>query len=110
MTGIGRDTAGGPFVLPLVVDIAVSKLDALDVIAFVCDGAVEHAGTAYPRVGLAANAWAEVEIPKFGDPPPLVIDVCSDASLALPRAERDRLAAGLERVGWAVRSPEPGGL
>lgn len=108
MSGTDRDTAGGPFVATLVVDLPISKLDALEVIAFVCDGAVDHAGTAFPRVSLAPDVWAEVQIPKFGDPPPLAVDVCTDVSLARAREEAERLAAALERVGWTVRAPRPG--
>jgi len=83
----------------------ITKLDALEVIAFVSDGAVEHAGTAYPRVPVGQNAWAEVQIPRFADPPPLAIDVCSDASAEVARVAADRLADALERVGWTVRAP-----
>lgn len=98
-----RDTAGGPFVVTLVVDMPVTKLDALDVIAFAADSSVDFAGTAYPRVSLAPNAWAEVQIPKFADPPPIAIDVCSDASLELAQRHARRLAAALERLEWRVR-------
>jgi hypothetical protein len=104
----GRDTAAGPFVVTVVVDAPIAKLDALDVIAFVCDGEVEHAGTAFPRVSLEPGAWAEVQIPRFGDPPPLAVDVCSDRSLAVARAAADRLAAGLVGVGWPLRAPRAG--
>jgi hypothetical protein len=100
-----RDAAGGPFVVTLVVDMPVTKLEALEVVAFVADAAVEHAGTAYPRVPLGPNAWAEVQIPKFADPPPIAIDVCSDASEERARVQAERLAAGLARVGWQVRPP-----
>ncbi len=106
---MARDTAGGPFVVTLVVDMPITKLDALDVIAFVSDGPIEHAGTAYPRVPLEPNAWAEVQIPKFADPPPLAVDVCSDASTDLARRAAARLRAALERVGWDVREPRVGG-
>lgn len=68
MPGHGRDTAGGPFVVTLVVDLPITKPDALETIAFACDGTVEHARTAYPRVSLSPGAWAEVQIPKFADP------------------------------------------
>ncbi|TFV82401.1 hypothetical protein E4V99_15985 [Microbacterium sp. dk485] len=100
-----RDTAGGPFVVTLVVNLPITKLDALEVIAFVSDGPVEHAGTAHPRVSLAPHVWAEVQIPKFADPPPLAVDICSDASLALAREHAALLSAALERVGWRVRPP-----
>jgi hypothetical protein len=103
-----RDTASGPWVVTLMIDLPVTKPDALEVLAFVCDGVVEHTGTAFPRVGLAPNVWAEVQIPRFGDPPPLAVDVCSDASLAVAREAAERLAAGLDRVGWTVREPRIG--
>lgn len=99
-----RDSASGPYVVTLVVPLPVTKLDALDVIAFAADAEIEHAGTAYPRVVLAPGAWAEVQIPKFADPPPIAIDVCSDVSLAYAREHADRLAAALVRLGWPVRS------
>lgn len=100
-----RDTASGPFVVTLVVDLPITKLDALDVIAFVSDGIVENAGTAHPRVPLAPSAWAEVQIPRFADPPPLAVDVCSDASPGVAREHALRLSDALERVGWTVRAP-----
>lgn len=103
----GRDTASAPFVVTLVVDLPITKLDALDVIAFVSDGTVENAGTAYPRVSVGPNAWAEVQIPRFADPPPLAVDVCSDASIEAARVAAVQLAGALERVGWTVRSPRP---
>jgi hypothetical protein len=92
-------------VVTLVVDMAITKLDALDVIAFVSDGTVENAGTAFPRVHISPNAWAEVQIPRFADPPPVAIDVCSDASIEAAREATSRLADALERVGWVVRVP-----
>jgi hypothetical protein len=92
----------GPFAVTLVVDMAITKLEALEVIAFVSDGVVENEGTAFPRVHVGKNAWAEVQIPRFADPPPVAIDVCSDASIEVARAEAARLADALERVGWTL--------
>ncbi|MBD7956242.1 hypothetical protein H9651_01145 [Microbacterium sp. Sa4CUA7] len=108
MTIPPRDTAGGPFAATLVVNMPVTKLDALDVIAYVADAEIEYAGTADPRVPLAPGAWAEVQIPKFADPPPLAIDVCSDVSAEHAQEHADRLAAALTRVGWMVRSARDG--
>ncbi|QLD11324.1 hypothetical protein [Microbacterium oleivorans] len=105
MHGNGRDTASGPFVVTLVVDLPIAKPDALEVVAFVSDGSVENAGTAYPRVGLGRGVWAEVQIPKFADPPPLAVDVCSDVSWDAAATEAARLADALRRVGWTVRAP-----
>lgn len=104
----GRDTASAPFVVTLVVDMPITKLDALEVIAFVSDGSVENAKTAFPRVSLGRNAWAEVQIPRFADPPPVAVDVCSDASVDVARVAAVRLAHALENVGWTVRVPRAG--
>jgi hypothetical protein len=52
--------------------------------------------------------WAEVQIPRFADPPPLAIDVCSDASIEEAAHAADRLAEALVRVGWTVRRPRAG--
>lgn len=101
-----RDTASGPYVVTLVVNLPITKLDALDVIAFAADSTIEHAGTAHPRVGLAPNVWAEVQIPKFADPPPIAIDVCSDVSREFALQHARRLGAALENMAWTVRIPD----
>lgn len=108
MTAGNRDAASGPFVVTLVVDLPITKLDALDVIAFVSDAGIDDAGTAHPRVALGEDAWAEVQIPKFADPPPLAVDVCSGVSPAVARGAAALLAERLIAVGWTVRSPHPG--
>ncbi|TDN91778.1 hypothetical protein [Microbacterium sp. BK668] len=105
MEAWGRDTASGPFVVTLVVDLPIAKPDALEVIAFVADTEVQNARTAYPRVSLEPDVWAEVQIPRFADPPPLAIDVCTDVSIDAAQRAAVRLAAALERVGWTVRPP-----
>lgn len=92
----------------LVVDMPITKIDALDVIAFAADGGVDDARTSHPRVWLAPHAWAEVEIPKFADPPPFAIDVYSDASGEIAWAQARRLHAALERLGWTVEPPRAG--
>lgn len=92
----------------LVVDMPIAKIDALDVIAFAADGGVDGARTSQPRVWLAPHAWAEVEIPKFADPPPFAIDVLSDVSGEIAWAQAHRLHAALERLGWTVDPPRAG--
>ena len=91
----------------LVVDMPITKLDALDVVAFVADSEVEHARTVQPRVWLGSDAWVEVEIPRFGDPPPIAIDVLSQVSREHAAEHARRLAVALERVGWSVRPEYP---
>ncbi len=61
-----------------------------------------------PARWLAPHAWAEVEIPKFADPPPFAIDVYSDVSGAVAWAQARRLFDALERFGWNVSPPRAG--
>ena len=90
-------------VATLVVQVAVTKLDALAVISLAVDSPVLAAGSARPRIDLAGGAWAEVDIPKFGEPPPLAIDVHSPLGLDHAQLSALELAAALEReAGWAV--------
>ncbi|MGN6503662.1 MAG: hypothetical protein ACTHKX_12280 [Pseudolysinimonas sp.] len=89
------------FAATLVLRRAVTKPDALAMIALVLDRPVEGAGSARPRISLGDTVWAEVEIPKFGEPPPLAIDVYSTLSEDQARLEALRLAARLEeQAGW----------
>ena len=105
MVASARDDDAPLHVTTLVVDLPIGKIDALDVIAFVADGAVQDAGTASPRVALGATSWAEVEIPRFGDPPPLAIDVFSTESAEDAERSARRLGTALEGVGWSLREP-----
>lgn len=102
-----REIAPGA-VATLVVQVAVSKLDALAVIALAVDRPVLAAGSARPRIELDGGAWAEVEIPKFGEPPPLAIDVRSSLSRDHAQLSALALAAALEReAGWVVHPDFP---
>lgn len=103
MTPPGSRERAPDAVATLVVQVAVSKLDALAVIALAVDSPVRAAGTSRPRIELDGGAWAEVEIPKFGEPPPLAIDVRSSLSLDHAQLSALALAAALEReAGWVV--------
>jgi hypothetical protein len=90
-------------VATIVASDAVTKLEALDVLSRVTGSPVEGARTPAPRVSLGPGAWAQIDIPKFGEPPPLAIDVYvegeeSEAQRhALTLAERLRAEAG-----WSV--------
>lgn len=90
-------------VATLVVQVALNKIDALGVISLSADSPVLAAGSARPRIELDGGAWAEVDIPKFGEPPPLAIDVRSPLGLDHARLSALGLAAALEReAGWSV--------
>ncbi|CAN5168196.1 hypothetical protein BH11ACT3_BH11ACT3_01240 [soil metagenome] len=87
----------------LVVQSAVTKIDALAIIALATDSFVAGAGTVSPSVPLGRNVRVEVEIPKFGEPPPLAIDVVSEIGLGEAQAAARDLRSLLERVTpWRI--------
>lgn len=88
-------------VVSLVVNLPIAKPDALAVIALVSDGEVQDAGSADPRVWVSAKSWAMVDLPRFAEPPPFAVDVCSLEPSAA-REDAARLASALERVGWRI--------
>jgi len=92
----------------IVVRSAVTKLDALAIVALAVDSPVENQRTMRPLVPLAEGAWVEIEIPKFGEPPPLAIDVYSTVSDDHARLQALTLLATLEEyTGWRVRPDFP---
>ena len=93
-----------PAVATLVVHIALSRIDALAVIALAMDAEVTGAGTSDAFVLLPDGARAYVEIPRFGDPPPFAIDVESDAGSGAARLAAEDLEARLvDATGWRIR-------
>lgn len=103
MTPSEAEEPAADIVATLVIQVAVNKIDALAVISLAADSPVLSAGTARPRIALDAGAWAEVEIPKFGEPPPLAIDVRSPLGIEHAQLSALGLAAALEReAGWVV--------
>jgi len=97
----------------IVVMSAVTKLDALAIVALSIDRPVERQRTTRPFVqldgaGFGDGAWAEIEIPKFGEPPPLAIDVYSTVSDDHARLQALTLLARLEQhTGWGIRPDFP---
>lgn len=92
----------------IVVMSAVTKLDALAIVALAVDRPVERQRTMRPVVVLDGadrdGAWVEIEIPKFGEPPPLAIDVYSTISDDHARLHALTLLGQLERyTGWRIR-------
>ncbi|WP_439563928.1 hypothetical protein [Microcella sp.] len=93
----------------IVVMSAVTKLDALAIVALAVDRPVERQRTMRPFVpldgaGYQNGAWVEIEIPKFGEPPPLAIDVYSTISDDHARLQALTLLARLEQyTGWRIR-------
>jgi hypothetical protein len=97
-------TSPSPFCATLVVDEAITKLEALDAIAEVLRESVQHPGTRRPFIRVGEDAWAEIEIPKFGEAPPLSIDVYSGNSVADAEARALALQARLTAsTSWVIR-------
>jgi hypothetical protein len=88
----------------LVVLDAVTKLDALAVIALAVDRPVSDARTMRPFIELEGGARVEIEIPKFGEPPPLALDVYSVLSHEHAAMSALALLQRLEQAtAWRVR-------
>lgn len=62
-------------VATIVADTHATKPEALAVIAATLDAPVQGAHTAHAFVALPHGGRVEVEIPKFGEAPPLAIDI-----------------------------------
>lgn len=93
-----------PGVATLVVPVALSRVDALAVIALAVDSRVEGAFSAEAFVPLADGERVYVEIPRFGDPPPFAIDVESEAGVEAARRAAVRLEQRLRAAtGWPIR-------
>ncbi|MBI5160715.1 MAG: hypothetical protein HY996_04770 [Micrococcales bacterium] len=90
-------------VATLVVPVALSRVDALAVIALAVEGQVVGAFTPDAHVPLPDGARAYVEIPRFGDPPPFAIDVESEGGAGASRLAAEDLARRLRAsTGWEI--------
>ena len=87
----------------IIVDAAVTKPEALDAIAAALGSTVQSPGTARPYVALPHGGRVVVDIPKFGEAPPLAIDVSDPRGATESRraaeALLDRLTAS---TGWQI--------
>ncbi|TFB57289.1 hypothetical protein E3T34_02155 [Cryobacterium sp. TMT1-62] len=82
----------------IVAQTHVTKPDALRLIAEAAGSTVRNAGTAHPFVPLVGGGRVEVEIPKFGEGPPLAIDVFNPHGAEQARASALSLQAALASV------------
>ena len=98
------DAAPTAYVATLVAATATTKLDALTIVASAAGGVITDAGTPRAAVALPSGARAVIEIPKFGEPPPLTIDVFSSESRAAARSQAEALREAIAAAtGWEVR-------
>ena len=89
-------------VATLVADIHATKPEALGIIAAALDAPVQGAHTASAFVPLPHGGRVEVDIPKFGEAPPLAIDVHDPRGAAEARAAAQSL---LELLAGATAWP-----
>ncbi len=85
----------------LIVDAAITRPEALEQVARAAGSEVSGAGTPDAHVLLAGGAVASVDVPKFGEAPPLVIDIRAED------VERAREAAGALRARLAAMTDWP---
>jgi len=104
MTSHPADDTEVLYCATIVVMSAVNKLDALAIVALAVDSLVEGQLTQRPWIPLSETAWVEIEIPKFGEPPPLAIDVYSSLSDEHAKLTALTLIATLEsNTAWKAR-------
>ena len=85
----------------IVIDAATTASDALAALALALETAVNDADTARPYVQLETDAWAEVDVPKFQEAPPLTIDVYSTVGADHARDRATLAASALTTsTGW----------
>ena len=90
-------------VATLVADNHATKPEALGIIAAALDATVQGAHTASAFVALPHGVRVEVEIPKFGEAPPLAIDVHDPRGEAEARSSAQSLLELLtEATAWPV--------
>lgn len=86
----------------LVVHEAITKLEALDAMAAALQVPIQRPGTSRPFVVVGEDSWAEVEIPKFGEAPPLSIDVYSANSADAEARALALMPLLASSTGWAI--------
>jgi hypothetical protein len=90
-------------VATLVADIHATRPEALGIIAAVLDAEVRGAHTANAWVPLPDGGRVEVDTPKFGEAPPLAIDVYDPRGDAEARAAAQALLELLtSTTSWPV--------
>ncbi|WP_130178286.1 hypothetical protein [Cryobacterium sp. SO1] len=89
-------------VATIVADIHATKPEALGIIAAALDASVQGAHTASACVPLPHGGRVEVDIPKFGEAPPLAIDVHDPRGEAEARSSAQSL---LELLSGATAWP-----
>jgi len=90
-------------VATIVADIHATKPEALGIIAAALDASVQGAHTSAAFVALPGGGRIEVDIPKFGEAPPLAIDVYDPRGAAEARSAAQSLLELLsDTTAWPL--------
>jgi hypothetical protein len=91
------------FIATIVVHEAITKREALERVAVVAGTFVQEQNSAEPFVALPDGSRVNIEVPKFGEAPPMAIDVSSTVSIARARVDAAGLQALLEEATqWSI--------
>ena len=92
------------FLATIVCDVAITKRDALELVAGLCGVSIQDPDSTSPFVVTDPESRAQIEIPKFGEPPPLAIDIWSSKSVEHARHIANELCTRISgQVGWTCR-------
>ena len=94
---------GKSFVATIVIHEAITKLDALSMIAKVVGERLENSDSADPLIVLASGSRVQIDVPKFCEAPPMAVDVWSAESVETARIDATRVRDLLqESTAWQV--------
>jgi hypothetical protein len=87
----------------IVAHAHVTKPEALEAVALAVGSTVQDAHSSHPFVPLSDGGRVEIEVPKFGEAPPLAIDVYDIRDDAHATAAATSLLEALvASTGWNV--------
>lgn len=91
------------FVATIVIHEAITKLEALATIAEVVGAHIQNPDSAQPVIVMASGSRVRIDVPKFGEAPPMAVDVCSGTSTETARIDATYVCERLEQsTTWKV--------
>lgn len=91
------------FLAALVCHEALTKRDAFAALHDSLGFRIRNEGSPDPVMVMSASSWLTIDIPKFGEAPPLTLDVWSSKSVDAAREAALDLASQItENIGWNV--------
>jgi hypothetical protein len=91
------------FVATLVIHEAITKREALATIAKVLGTHIQNSDSAQPVIELPSGSRVQIDVPKFGEAPPMAVDVCSSENADTARIDASRIYERLQQsTAWRV--------